>query len=84
MLLTQQQRKALKVVYDRQPLYSYITGPLETVFEIYPLSTKQRHEGQAPATYRHFRHTVRHGSGCIMVPWCGMWLGIETDGYTHS
>lgn len=22
--------------------------------------------------------------GCIMVPWCGMWLGIEKDGHTHS
>jgi hypothetical protein len=20
----------------------------------------------------------------ILVRWCGMWLGIETDGYTHS
>jgi hypothetical protein len=20
----------------------------------------------------------------IMVPFCGMWLGIEKDGYTHS
>ena len=35
-------------------------------------------------TYREFRETVRLGSGCIMVPWCGMWLGIEPDGYTHS
>lgn len=22
--------------------------------------------------------------GALMVPWCGMWLGIEPDGYTHS
>ena len=21
---------------------------------------------------------------CVMVEWCGMVLGIETDGYTHS
>ena len=21
---------------------------------------------------------------CIMVQWCGIWLGIESDGYTHS
>jgi hypothetical protein len=20
----------------------------------------------------------------VMVQWCGMWLGIEADGYTHS
>jgi hypothetical protein len=36
-------------------------------------------------TYRKFRKTIQYGSfGCIMVQWCGMWLGIETDGYTHS
>jgi len=22
--------------------------------------------------------------GCVMLPWCGMWLGIEPDGHTHS
>jgi len=21
---------------------------------------------------------------CFMIPWCGMWLGIEPDGYAHS
>ena len=21
---------------------------------------------------------------CLMLPWCGMWLGIEPDGETHS
>lgn len=35
-------------------------------------------------SYRQFRKTVLYGSDCIMVPWCGMWLGIEKDGYTHS
>jgi hypothetical protein len=34
--------------------------------------------------YREFRATVHGGSGCIMVQWRGMWLGIEPDGYTHS
>lgn len=24
------------------------------------------------------------GFGAIMVPWKGMWLGVEKDGYTHS
>lgn len=24
------------------------------------------------------------GTGCVMIEWRGMWLGIETDGYTHS
>jgi len=34
--------------------------------------------------WRRFRATVRPGPGCIMLPWAGMWLGIEVDGYTHS
>ena len=34
--------------------------------------------------YRAFRRTVCSGYDCAMVPWAGMWLGIETDGYTHS
>lgn len=25
-----------------------------------------------------------HGNGCIIVGWCGMFVGIETDGYTHT
>ena len=36
--------------------------------------------------YRSFRRMASHDAlmGCVMVRWCGMWLGIETDGYTHS
>ena len=35
-------------------------------------------------SYREFRQRVLPGSGCIMIPWCNMWMGIEPDGYTHS
>ena len=38
-------------------------------------------------TYRQFRRSVESGfcmDGAVVVPWCGMWLAIETDGYTHS
>lgn len=38
-------------------------------------------------SYRQFRRTVEgefFGGGAVIVPWCGMWLGIEPDGYTHS
>ena len=36
--------------------------------------------------YRRFRAQVKpfFGDTCIMLPWAGMWLGIEQDGYTHS
>ena len=37
-------------------------------------------------SYRAFRRTVHPGFGgsYIMVPFCGMQVGIEQDGYTHS
>ena len=35
-------------------------------------------------SYLAFRRTVQPGWGCSMVPFAGMWLGIEPDGYTHS
>ncbi len=38
-------------------------------------------------SYRAFRRTVAVPSyydGAVLVYWCGMWLGIEPDGYTHS
>jgi hypothetical protein len=35
--------------------------------------------------YRKFRRTAFVAFGdCLMVPWAGMTLGIEADGYTHS
>lgn len=36
--------------------------------------------------WRKFRAKVQpfFGDSCIMIPYAGMWLGIETDGYTHS
>jgi hypothetical protein len=39
-----------------------------------------------PMSYLGFRRSVVKylRDGCILVPWCGMWLGIENDGYTHT
>lgn len=36
------------------------------------------------ASYREFRKRAVYSFGVLMLPWCGMWLGIERDGYTHS
>ena len=36
------------------------------------------------SSYLQFRRTVQPGWDCIMVRWCGMWLGIEHDGYVHT
>jgi len=38
-------------------------------------------------TYLQFRRTVRQGvflDNVVMVPWCGMWIGIEEDGHAHT
>jgi hypothetical protein len=58
------------------------------------LTKEQRHallrvwqRGGSDLSYRQFRRTVESGfcmDGAVIVPWCGMWLAIETDGYTHS
>lgn len=37
-----------------------------------------------PISYLAFRRKVQPGPGCVMLPFAGMWLGIEPDGYTHS
>ena len=68
--LTKAQRKALAKVYNRRP-EDNIPNP---------------RIGFVGRSYLTFRRTA-HNNGlmdCVMVPWCGMWLGIELDGYTHS
>ena len=57
----------------------------EAMFEVFRRGRTDFAGGSNPA-YRAFRRTcqVVYHMGCIMVPWRGMWLGIEPDGYTHS
>ena len=75
MVLTRAQREALKRVYDR------IVGDQQNSLAAAP---DAMHCDRSIPTYREFRRTVQQGWDCIMVPYAGMWLGIETDGYTHS
>jgi len=42
---------------------------------------KRSNEGMS---YRAFRKSVVPCFDCVVIKWCGMWLGIEKDGYTHS
>jgi len=49
-----------------------------------PHEYKNQYAGNKQQSYRKFRSTIQPGCDCIMVHWCGMWLGIEKDGYTHS
>lgn len=66
---TRLQREALKRVHQR------------VVQAHYPVPGRDH----APS-YLQFRRTVLPGPshGCVMVPFANMWLGIETDGHTHS
>ena len=68
IILTKQQRVALKCVFDRGPIYL----------------TERDARHDIRQSYRQFRRAVVPGFDCIMVPWCGMWLGVERDGHTHS
>ena len=47
---------------------------------------KQVYDRGFKGTYLQFRRTVTVSSlmDCALVPYCGMLLGIEPDGYTHS
>ena len=56
---------------------------LKKVFDLY-CASQWRDWNEPPMSYRKFRQLARPGPGCVMIPWCGMWLGIEPDGYTHS
>jgi hypothetical protein len=79
--ITRAQRVALKRIYDRDTCYSV------AMRGFYPASVTcnmQYADCFVPLTYRQFRKRVTHSFDCLMLHWCGMWLGIESDGYTHS
>lgn len=82
-VLTKAQRIALKRVFDRSPLFILWDGKTWM-----PTSADGWHAhkrlNQPDMTYRSFRKLAVSSFGTIVVPWCGMWLGIEEDGYTHS
>ena len=69
-ILTREQREAVKRVFDRCPVFDRGSDGLPVQL-----------------TYRQFRRTVQPTffmDNAIALPWCGMWLAIERDGYTHS
>jgi hypothetical protein len=66
--LTDAQKQAVLRVYHRGPVTRDGRG------NQYP----------QPLTLIQFVNYISVGHDCAMVPWQGMWLGIEKDGYTHS
>ena len=76
MKITQQQKHSLKQIFDRAPLYIWQNT----------LTSNPKYLSHQPISYLQFRRRVQFGYGydCLMIQWCGMWLGIEKDGYCHS
>ena len=73
---TRKQSEALLRVYNRAELWMRNEG----------MTTSDRHFGRGdPLTYLQFRRKAKFASaGILVVPWCGMYLGIEPNGYCHS
>jgi hypothetical protein len=77
---TRAQRLALKRVYDRGPIYPCLTKLEQQMADRGPLTA-------VPITYKQFRRGLQGTFGCdgaVTIQWAGMWLAIESDGYTHS
>jgi hypothetical protein len=77
--LTKPQREALKEVYDRGPLvwdraHEFLVTPPDNYTGIH-LPIESLEQALQP---------LMCGDGCVLLPWQGMWLGIEKDGYVHS
>jgi hypothetical protein len=45
---------------------------------------KYLHNPDGAQSYREFRNRIEPGWGYVGLQWCGMFLGIERDGHTHS
>lgn len=80
---TKAQRVALKRVFDRQALVLEWDGRTKMPRRAANYAALYK-ETPPTMTYRQFRRLAHQSYDCVMVPWCGMWLGIESDGYTHS
>jgi hypothetical protein len=61
-----------------------LTKPQQTALARLVARDKDASRSPAWPNYRTARKAVHVGYDCIMIFWCGMWLGIEKDGYTHS
>ena len=80
--VTLAQAIALHRVYGRCKLY-VSTSPEETM--LHNLEPMLQDANASGITFEEFvSHCTVITDEVIMVPWCGMWLGIELDGHTHS
>ena len=86
--LTRAQRTALKALYDRGPIFKgkFATVKLSDI-AAHPHMSLTAVDYLPRWSYREFRATVQplfDKSGCVLVQWKGMTVGIEPDGHTHT
>jgi hypothetical protein len=76
-------RPLTRKMWDLTPISKHITltkAQRHAVFKLYSRNVDGAH------SYRQFRQRVFPGFGgaYVMVQWCGMYVGIETDGHSHT
>ena len=77
---TRAQRVKLKELWEQAD-----TNPAKAEFiRSYPFKPDSTLLPKGKGSYREFRKSVMPGFGYIGIMWNGMYIGIETDGYTHS
>lgn len=96
MNLTAKQQEAINRVYERKvdslEQAGLLVSKSTSYYDLPPGEKTYR-----KMTLNEFTATAYPGPGyrdvpadeqpvgsCVMIPWCGMQLGIELDGYTHS
>lgn len=87
------QDEALERVFYRTQLWAVPTPADSELHNIMPtvlrpadMLSEAFMRDNLPITLEEFKDRAVRNTllGCVMIHWCGMWLGIELDGYTHS
>lgn len=80
MRITKEQLKALKIKYTQSNLKRY----LHCDWKEKGIYIEAKEFYSSFLSFRRNVQTTFCNDGSIVIQWCGMWLCIETDGYTHS
>jgi hypothetical protein len=58
--------------------------PAMNISQMWGLWCKFNQDPDGSPDFTHFMGRATEGYDCLMIQWCGMWLGVERNGYTHS
>jgi hypothetical protein len=68
----------MKHIYDRPDLIFLTKPQRQSVYR------KYLRNANGAKSYKEFRRKVLHGGDYVGLVWCGMYVGIEKDGYAHT